>query len=222
MAIQYKNQLGYGIYTIPDIALLLGYPRYKVMRYLNNYLDEKLIKSEYADRYSWSVDGKRKAVNFLTLIELFTFFTLRDKGLSTYKIAKARKEISETIGSPYPFANSKVLYHDNTIWYSFNDMLLQVGTNQITIQRIIESFAHKIEFSENNLAEKYWPNGKNSSIVVDPKHQFGQPVIKGTNINIEVINSMHGSGEPESAICSLYDLTNKEFRDVIRFYRKAA
>ncbi|MEO8210170.1 MAG: hypothetical protein ABI840_06390 [bacterium] len=156
MSINYKNQLGYGIYTIPDIALLLGYPRYKVMRYLNNYLDDTLIKSEYKDKYSWTIDGKRKAVNFLTLIELFTIFTLRDKGLTTHKIAKARKEISETIDSPYPFANSKVMYHGNTIWYNFKDMLLQVGTKQITIEKIIESFAHKIDFSEDNLAEKYW------------------------------------------------------------------
>lgn len=222
MAIQYKNQLGYGIYTIPDISLLLGYPQYKVRRYLKNYLDDNLWKSEYADKYSWSIDGKRKAVNFFVLIELFTFFMLRDKGLSTHNIARARKEISDTIRSPYPFANSKVLYHENTIWYYFKDMLLQVGTKQITIDKIIESFAHKIEFSDDNLAEKYWPNGKKSSIVVDPKHQFGQPVINGTNINIEVINSMYESGEPESAICSLYDLSRKQFEDVIHFYKTAA
>jgi uncharacterized protein (DUF433 family) len=222
MVIQYKNQLGYGIYTIPDISMLLGYPQYKVRRYLKNYLDDKLWKSKYADKYSWSMDGKRKAVNFLVLIELFTFFTLRDRGLSTFKIAKARDEISNYIKSPYPFANAEVLYDKKTIWFRFNSELMQVGTRQLPLEKVIESFAKKIDFSGDNLAERYWPNGKTSSIVVDPKHQFGQPVIKGTNINIEVIKSMHESGEPESAICSLYDLTNKEFKDAIQFFNKAA
>src|SRR5437867_920664 len=102
MAIKYKNQLGYGIYTVPDISLLLGYPQYKVRRYLKNYLDDKLWQSEYADKYSWSVDGKKKAVNFFVLIELYTFFVLREARFSTYFISKARKEISETLKSPYP------------------------------------------------------------------------------------------------------------------------
>ncbi|MEO8210169.1 MAG: DUF433 domain-containing protein [bacterium] len=66
------------------------------------------------------------------------------------------------------------------------------------------------------------PNGKDSSVVVDPKHQFGQPVISGTNINAEVIKSMNESGEPDSAICTLYGLNEKEFKDVIKFYKTAA
>lgn len=222
MAIKYKNQLGYGIYTIPDIALLLGYPSYKVRRYLKNYLDEKLWRSEYADKYSWSVDGKRKAVNFYVLIELFTFFKLREEGLSTHQIAKARKDISDNIKSPYPFAHSEVLCYKNTIWYYFKDMLLQVGSTQLNLNKVIESFAHKIEFSDNNLAMRFWPSGKSSAVVVDPKHQFGQPVINGTNINIEVIKRMHESGESPRSICSLYDLTNEQFSDVMKFYKSAA
>jgi len=222
MSINYKSQLGYGIYTIPDISVLLGYPRYKVARYLKNYLDEKLMISKYKDSYSWSLDGKKKAVNFLTLIELYTFFILRDGGLSTHKIANARKEISDTLKSPYPFANSKVLHDGNSIYYYFKDLMIQVGTKQLPLEKVIESFAEKIDFSGDDLASKYWPKGKSSSVVVDPKHQFGQPVINGTNINIEVINSMHESGEPESVIRSLYDLTNKEFNDVIKFYKTAA
>lgn len=222
MAIQYKNQLGYGIYTISDISMLLGYPQYKVRRYLKNYLDDKLWESEYADKYSWSVDGKKKAVNFFVLIELYTFFILRGANFSTHKISKARKEISDSIKSPYPFANSKVLYDQRDIWYGFKNIFIQVGTKQLPLQKVIESFAKKIEFSQDNLASKYWPNGKTSSVVVDPKHQFGQPVITGTNINTEVINNMYKSGEPEESICALYDISGKQFKDVIQFYSKAA
>ncbi|MCY7361717.1 MAG: DUF433 domain-containing protein, partial [Ignavibacteria bacterium] len=108
------------------------------------------------------------------------------------------------------------------IYYYFKDLMIQVGTKQLPLEKVIESFAEKIDFSGDDLASKYWPKGKSSSVVVDPKHQFRQPVINGTNINIEVINSMHESGEPESVIRSLYDLTNKEFNDVIKFYKTAA
>lgn len=78
-----------------------------------------------------------------------------------------------------------------------------------------------IEFNSNKVAERFWPAGKQSSIIVDPHHQFGQPVIEGTNINAELIFSMFESGEQVHAIEILYDITEKEIRDVIRFYKTA-
>lgn len=80
----------------------------------------------------------------------------------------------------------------------------------------------KVDFRPDNLAERFYPAGKSNSIVVDPHHQFGQPVIKGTNVNTEVIFSMYQSGEPIKAIGILYDLTEKEVNDAVNFYRKAA
>lgn len=222
MSIKHKNELGLGIYTVPDIALLLGFPRYKVMRYLTKYLDEELIRSEYSDKYSWTIDGKKKAVNFFVLIELYTFLILRDNKYSIQKIMKARNEIAHNLKTPYPFANSKVLHDKKCIYYYFENELVQVGTKQLPLDEVIESFAERIEFSGNDLANRYWPKGKSSSVVVDPGHQFGQPVINGTNINTEVINSMYESGESESVICSLYQLSKKEVHDVVQFYKAAA
>ncbi len=59
-------------------------------------------------------------------------------------------------------------------------------------------------------------------MVVDPHHQFGQPILHGTNINAEVIFSMYESGEPVESIGILYDLTKKQVNDAIFFYKKSA
>ena len=73
-AISHKNELGCGIYTIPDISRLLNIERRKVTRYISEYFDEKIGRELFNDTYSWSVNKRNKAVNFYILIELFTFF----------------------------------------------------------------------------------------------------------------------------------------------------
>jgi uncharacterized protein (DUF433 family) len=218
-----KKELGLGIYTIPDIGLLLGYPLYKVRRYLKKYWDEGIGKELFGDNYSWSVQNNRKAVNFYVLIELYTFFQLQEFGVNTKRVVKVRREIAKQINSPYPFANSKLLTDGKNIWYYFQKNLITADkTAQVNFSEIIESFAKKIEFSDDFLAMKYWPKGKNSSIVVDPHHQFGQPIINGSNIVTDTIFSMYTSGEKIENLSTLYDISKKEVTDAIRFHKQAA
>jgi uncharacterized protein (DUF433 family) len=96
------------------------------------------------------------------------------------------------------------------------------GTKQTDFEEFIRKFANKIEFNSNKIAEKFWPAGRYSDIIVNPHHQFGQPVLNGTNINAEVIFSMYESGEAIESIGILYDLTKKQVDDAISFYKKSA
>lgn len=219
----HKKELGAGIYTIPDISKLLGFPQHKVRRYLNEYWDERLEKKLFNETYSWSVGNNIKAVNFYTLIELHTFFRLQELGVSTKEILKSRTAIAKDLHIPYPFASAKLLSDGKKIWYEFKDSFVNAdGTKQSDFVEFIRKFASKIEFNSHKIAEKFWPAGKTSEIIVDPHHQFGQPVLNGTNINAEVIFSMYESGEPIESIGILYDLTKKQVNDAISFYKKSA
>lgn len=218
-----KQQLGSGIYTIPDISKLLKLPQAKVRRYLNEYWDERLGKKLFNETYSWSAGNNVKAVNFYTLIELYTCFHLQELGVATRQILKSRIAIAKDLHIPYPFASAKLLSDGRRIWYEFQDSIVKAdGSKQTDFVQFIRNFANKIDFDGHKIAERFWPSGKQSSVVVDPHHQFGQPVIEGTNINTEVIFSMVESGEPIDTIGILYDITEKDIRDVIRFHKKAA
>jgi uncharacterized protein (DUF433 family) len=218
-----KQQLGSGIYTIPDISKLLGLPQAKVRRYLNEYWDERLGRKLFNETYSWSLGNNIKAVNFYTLIELYTCFKLQELGVSIRQILKSRTNIASELNIPYPFASAKLLSDGKKIWYEFKDCIVNAdGSRQTDFVEFIKDFASKIDFNHSKIAERFWPSGKASSIVVDPHHQFGQPIIDGTNINTEVIFSMYESGEPIDSIGILYDITEKDIRDVIKFYKSAA
>ncbi len=218
----HKQQLGAGIYTIPDISKLLGLPQFKVRRYLSEYWDERLGKKLFNESYSWSTGNNVKAVNFYTLIELYTCFHLQELGVSTRQILKSRIAIAKDLQMPYPFASAKLLSDGKKIWYEFKDSIVNAdGSKQTDFVEFIRQFANKIEFNSSKIAERFWPAGRNSDVVVDPHHQFGQPVLNGTNINAEVIFSMYESGEPIDALGILYDLTRKQVNDAISFYKKS-
>lgn len=217
----HKRQLGSGIYTIPDISKLLGLPQQKVRRYLNEYWDNRVGKKIFGDTYSWSVDNKIKAVNFYALIELYTCFQLQELGVSVKNILKARNTMSKDLGLPYPFASSNLLSDGKKIWFEFKDSIVKAdGSQQMNFVEFIREFASKIDFNSSSMAEKFWPAGKNSNVVVNPRHQFGQPIIEGTNINAEVVFSMYESGEQIDSISILYDLTSTQVIDAIHFFKK--
>ena len=219
----YKQKLGAGIYTISDISILLSLPQAKVRRYLNQYWDERLGKDLFDDTYSWSVRNNIKAVNFYTLIELYICFYLQELGVPPKQILKSRLTIAKDLNVPYPFASAKLLSDGKKVWYEFKDCIANAdGSRQTDFVEFIRDFVHKIEFDSNKIAERFWPAGREKSIVVDPHHQFGQPVIEGTNINTEAIYSMYESGEPVESIGILYDITENQVKDAICFYKKSA
>jgi len=218
----HKQQLGAGIYTIPDISRILGLPQPKVRRYLNKYWDERLGKALFNETYSWSAGNNIKAVNFYTLIELYTCFYLQELGVSLQQILKSRVAIAKDLNTPYPFASEKLLSDGKKIWYEFKDCIVNAdGSQQTDFIAFIRQFANNIEFNKSKIAEKFWPAGKSSDVVVNPHNQFGQPVINGTNIHAQVIFSMYESGEQTDTIGILYDLTQKQVNDAIAFYKKS-
>ncbi len=119
--IDFKNDilLGNGIYTIPDLALILQLPKKKVRRWLDDFYNERLGKRNEG-RYSWG-EGRNKATNFLTLIEFYVFYKLREYGFSTYKILEVHQHISKELKTAYPFASHKLLVDGKEILYALED-----------------------------------------------------------------------------------------------------
>jgi uncharacterized protein (DUF433 family) len=128
--------------------------------------------------------------------------------------------MAEQLKTPYPFASAPVLTDGRSILYSLHDgtTINADKSRQIAFKQIIESFCKKIEFSDSQLAERYWPLGKQNHIVVDPHHQFGQPVIDKTNLLAETIYDLHHAGETKEFLSRLYNISVKEVNDAVALY----
>jgi uncharacterized protein (DUF433 family) len=220
----HRSELGAGIFTVPDVSFILGLPLPKVRRYIKDYGDVKFGQKLFHENYSW-FEGTTRAVNFYALIEMYVFFYLREKlGLSVHKINSAREEIAKAMETPYPFANHAVLADRKGILYHTGTNLVNADkSQQVNLEEIVTPFLKKIEFDRvSKRALRYWPLGKDTQIVVDPRRQFGQPTIEGTNICAETIERMYSAGESRGNIVRLFDVTENQIDDVLRLYQLAA
>lgn len=223
--LQTKPVLGTGIYTMSDIALILGIPYAKVNRWINSFWDDR-FGSNYGYTYTWSVD-LTKAVNFPTLIELFTFYQLSLAGVSTRELIRAHEILSKDHNTSYPFATKSILEGLRTdgkkvLFEQKDNSIYSVDSKKQFKLQFVKDFFKNLDFDSDLLAIRYWPAGKDKSIVCDPHHQFGQPVIEGTNIQSETLFRLYQANEPVEFIAQLYELPIVIVENAIEFHKSAA
>jgi uncharacterized protein (DUF433 family) len=211
-------EIGAGIFLTKDIATILHLPLPRVRHWLNEFWDKRFSDG----KHSFGT-GNTKAVNFYTLIEFYTFYQLRDNGFSAQEIQKAYHIIAKDLDTKYPFAKDIIKIDEKDIWYEYLGELMKVDfKRKLYLKQLLEPFLHKIDYDEDAIAERYYPLGRDKKVIVDPKHQFGQPTILGTNVKIQTVYNLHLGGETDKNICILYDLSEDEVKDAIKFYLKAA
>ncbi len=210
-ATKIQPKLGEGIYTKRDVSSILHLPYAKVSRWMD----------EFWENYTFGVKGN-KMVNFKTLIEFYTFFHLRDAGFSSQKIKKIHLIISKDLGTLYPFAR-KIHTTTRDVYYEqFENLIKAASKKQFDIKPLLIPFLNRIEFNEDDIADRYFPLENSKRVVVDPELQFGQPTITGTGIKAEVINGFYEGGESKETICKLYHLNIEQVEDVILYFKRSA
>lgn len=218
-------KIGEGIFLIKDVSKILNLPYEKVYRWIVGYW-QKSLSEDF--NYVFGPDDNR-AINFYSLIEFYTFFKLREKGVSTHDIKLLHNRLTTDLNTAYPFAIAQDFYVDKEqkkkkfLYYKYLNSLIRLDKKkQFSFDFVIQDFLDKIEFDESNFARRYFPIGKDKNVVVDPKKQFGQPTILGRNIKTQTIYSLHKGGEANEDICTLYSVTLKDVEDAIYFHNIAA
>jgi uncharacterized protein (DUF433 family) len=213
-----------GIYTLPDAAKLLRIDLRLLRRWVAGYPADPVLTPNRQASGLGSLQnsgfGRDRYFGFLTLIEIFTAYQLRTRGFSMQKLRRFRNELAESFETDFPFALKGLLSSRRELLKEMGDCaLLQLGTGgQTAFEKVLQPFCEKIEFdSASKLAAKLFPAGRESSIVVDPRHAFGQPVILGTNVTTEAIALRLRAGETESDLADDFDLTEQQVREVRDF-----
>jgi uncharacterized protein (DUF433 family) len=217
---QIVPKFGQGFYTATDASNILDIPYNKV-----GYWFRKYVKGEFEAhtnyRYYYESEDVT-AVNFYTLIEIYVFDFFRQNKISTSKIIIAHQELAHMLHTPYPFSHFDFLVLcGKEILYTLNANIFELTPGfQLTIGEYIKPYAKKIEFL-NNLANKYYPLGRDRSVVVNPNNQFGSPIIDGTNIKVSTITNLYNGGEQISFIAKMFSLTEKQIIDALNFSKAA-
>ena len=220
-------ELGQGVYTYSDAEKILRLPSGKVRSWLQGYAKAKSRHFPAGEFYVWKIDGWR-GFNFHTLIEAYVVAQLRTVGVPMKAVRVARDELARRFNTAYPFTMRGLLSDGKKILFQLrgpnSDSALRLDkSGQIEFEKIIRQFCKKIDFGDTTeRAERYWPDGRGSAVVVDPHHSFGRPTISGTNVQTEALVGMIRAGEPEDFVARLYGLELKQVRDAARFERRRA
>jgi len=214
-------KIGLGIYTASDAARILRIPYSKSRYWFKYYAQTKLLES-IGYQYFFDIN-ETLAIDFLTLIEMYVFYALKDEAnMSTNNILKFHKILSGELRTPYPFANCQIYASKKNMFFKVHEIIKDASDlPQTFIEDFIIPFYKKVSFNQDNLAHKFHPLGKEKSIIIDPNHQFGKPVIEGTNIVTETLYDYFMGGDSIEFIARLYDLKPENIKDAIEFSKAA-
>ncbi len=165
----------------------------------------------------------------MDLIEILFIKSFKKYGLSVQLIRIAIERASKLLSTSHPFA-VKIFYTDGkTILAriaSDSEMpdLIDLLKKQYQFDSIVLPELYEcIDFNSYDVAERFWPEGKNNNIVIDPKINFGKPSIYGPNIPVLTLFQLVKSGQTLKELSEWYDIDEEKIRKAIEYeYKKAA
>lgn len=100
--------------------------------------------------------------------------------------------------------------------------MVAVVDGQQMLTPAAESFLERVEFAEDDpqWAERLYPVGKASPVIIDPGYNFGAPTVDG--ISTEVLAELVDAGEPIEDVARDYDLAPERLRHALAYEWAAA
>lgn len=207
--------LGKGIYTYKDASSITGVRIESVRRWFDGYKDYKsnrrigpLIKREYQNT------AHQKLISFLDLIELLFINAFHSYRVSLQSIRIAVNQASLLLKTDHPFATKKFYTDGKTILAEIiqgNDSaLVDLIKQQYQISEIVFPLLYNcIDFRNYEVAQRYWPLGKDRGIVIDPSRNFGKPILNDLNVSVHTISDLLQSGHSEGEISEWYEIASQ-------------
>jgi uncharacterized protein (DUF433 family) len=226
MTLTHDNTLlGVGFYTIPDAARLIQERRAKLSRWASGYTysrNEQKYFMEPLLRHDAAELVEDRILTFLDLVELKIVAALREVHLSIAKIRQAAEYIEGHWGARHPLASRQVHTDGYRIFAEALDgepghaTLTDTRLGQTVFAEFVKPFCLNLDY-EDDLAQRYWPLGKEKGIVVDPRRSFGQPVDDSTGVPTHVLYEMVHGGSSVSEVAWWYEVREDVVKRSVEF-----
>jgi uncharacterized protein (DUF433 family) len=213
-----RPELGAGVFSFPEAARLVrrhhSVSRARMRRWLNIL---ETLGAHEAD------DGSR-FLTFTDLVSLEVIASLRDAGLSNQTVRQAEQHLrTEFPGIKHPFAAVGIFYTDgHAVWAALdgvsNNVVEVVGRRRrhMVMSDMIRPFITEIHAGNDAPNATRWDIAP--GIVVNPKIQFGRPVLAGTRVPVATVLENLKAGS-RSEVADWFALTVDQVRDAEAFDR---
>jgi uncharacterized protein (DUF433 family) len=168
------------------------------------------------------------AVTWGEFVEAGLLRGYRKKRVPLQRMRPFIQKMRERMKMPYPLAHYRPLIDRSKLVYDLQRevqlppemYLVRFEGGQTQLAPPILEFLERVEFEGGNgPALRYWPVGKQSPVVIDPKIAFGVPQIRG--IRTELVAESVSAGESEAEVSASWGLSAKDVRAALAWENRA-
>jgi len=229
-----ENVLGRPAYSRAMAARLVGLTEQRVSRWLKGYSYDyapapgraPVRRSQQPVIHTTGMEGPLFA-SFLDVVDLLFVKAFLGKGISLQRLRQALVEAERILGRPR-FAYREFWTDGRNIYLEVKnqgDALLQLlSGGQWTFAEIICQIASHMDFDEaTGFTERWFPLGRETPVVIDPKISFGAPTVFRRGIATANVYDMYlAEDKNPRRVCSWFDLRRGEVEAAVEFETRLA
>jgi uncharacterized protein (DUF433 family) len=226
---------GKGVYTLPDAARLVGTDAPKLRRWLYGYGYKKAGKDhQYRSTPLWTPQygpeefGER-VIGFKDLMEARIVREFVRRGVPLIVVRGCLDEARKMFGGDYPLTRQRFLTDGETIFHEVLDSqdlgdepaLVDLRKRQHVFRSIIkDSLYEGIEY-DGDAARRWFPEGRNHPVVVDPQIQFGHPTIDQSGVPTAALYAAWlAEGKKRATVAKLFEVDPRQVDAAVKFEEK--
>lgn len=224
-----NDLIGVGLYTVPETARLTGVSSARIRRWLGGY------HYRYRGEEKWSeplwhsqlpeFDGVL-SLGFRDLAEIRVVDSLIQARLSLRTVRTAMIRAREILHDERPFTTAKFRTDGISIFLEIaqqadDPVLLDLLKNQYGMRRVIEPSFKNLDY-ENDVAVRWWPMSHKHQVVIDPKRNFGAPIVDEGSVSTSVLAGAVVAEGSVKAVARYYNVNERAIRDAVLFEEKLA
>jgi uncharacterized protein (DUF433 family) len=219
-----------GIYAVRDAARLSGVSMGRIRRWLRGY-HYRSRKKAYASpplwQGQWKPIDRSLALGFLDLIEIKFVDAFLKAGVTCATLRQARERAKEMFKVSHPFSTNRFVTDGREIFVELHretgqPSLIEIVRRQAVFAQIIKPFLKELEFVEGSGLVRWWPLGEKRSVVLDPKRNFGRPILARHGVPTEVLASAVRATGSFSEVARWYEVAEREIEDAVEFEQRLA
>jgi uncharacterized protein (DUF433 family) len=166
--------------------------------------------------------GGQDVLSFVDLLEAAFLRAYREKGISLQRIRAALDYAAESLKMERPLVYHQFLHDGKDLFARFQDEHSENGLlnlsrgGQAAWPEVVDRYLHELDY-EDEIAIRWWPEGKSRHVIIDPRFAFGSPVVTSKMIRTELVAERWEAGEKMLDIAGDFDVPVEEVEEALRY-----
>lgn len=230
------TQAGLGLYTLTDAARLIHTDRRAVKRWLCGYsysvrraegVERRQAPPLWPTQYAAEALGE-EVIGFHDLLELRIVREFVGHGVPLQVVRHCLNLARDLFGADHPLSRRRFVTDGETIYADSVEAakdngelepgLLDLRSRQFAFKTIVKGSLYAgIEYHQG-VATRWYPQPRSKAVVIDPQHQFGQPMLEDSGVPTATLYAAYlAEGQRSSTVSRLFDVPVRQVDAAVRF-----